>query len=97
MKLPWKKDQPNVNPEIERILDRMKTIEVDSNDYRKLMVRLDRFYKLKTHERREPVSRDVLVSGAFNLLGILVVVVFERNNSITSKAFGQIFRARSSS
>lgn len=97
MKLPWKKDHPSINDEIERILAKMAITPVDSNEYRKLIVRVDRLFKMETQKRRDPVSRDMMLQVAGNLMGILVIVVFEQKNTITSKAFGEILRARRSS
>lgn len=95
MRLPWSKDKPtSLNGQIERLLTKLDAVEVDSNEYRKLLVRLDRLHRMKTQERREPVSRDMLIQVGGNLLGVLTIVLAERKYTITSKALGEIWRAR---
>lgn len=97
MKLPWLKSRSApLDGQIERISKEMNEVRVDSNEYRKLIVRLDRLYRMKTLERREPVSRDMLIQVAGNLLGILTIVVFETRGTITSKALTELFKVRRS-
>ncbi len=79
---------------IEGVLDEMRMMGVDSEEYPKLMTYLERLYEVKAKERRTPVSRDTVVLVAGNLLGIILIVAYEQKHVMTSKGFSQIIRPK---
>lgn len=98
MRLPFtKRIDPGIDEQIKAVLDAMSSGGVDQEEYSRYLTHLERLNDLKTGIRQPRVSRDMIAQIFGNLAGILVIVAFERNGPITSKAFGEILRARRSS
>lgn len=87
-------DTALIDAQITKILSRMDEVEVDSEEYPKLMDRLERLNKIKAEERPGRVSRDTVVMVAGNLLGILVIVAYEQKHVFTSKGLTQLIRLK---
>lgn len=85
-----KAERTAIDDEIKSVLDMMNREGPNSPEYPKLMTALERLNKLKTQERPERVSRDTLWMVGGNLVGIVLIVSYERMNVITSKAFAHI-------
>lgn len=79
-------EETPLDKQIARIMSDMDTSDTDSQEYKELMKRLERLYKLKTQSRPKQVSRDTMLIVAGNLAGILVVVLVERKDIWTSRA-----------
>jgi len=78
-----KKPQPVVLEQT-RVLDEMASLDPRTDEYKDLLSVTERLNKVKP-KKAEPVSRDVIVTGLFNLgLGI-GVMLFETKNVWTSK------------
>lgn len=71
---------------IEALLDRMTTFPAESEEYAKMTDQLVKLYKAKEQEAPRRVSPDTMVIVAGNLLGILVIVGYEKAHVVTSKA-----------
>lgn len=89
--LPDEKKNP-VDEQIDAVLSSMNGEGVDSDKYPKLMSYLERLNKLKQQDKLPRVSRDTIALIAGNLLGIVMIVMYEQKHVMTSKAFGQIIR-----
>ncbi len=79
---------------IESVLDEMRLVGVDSDEYPKLMTYLERLYEVKANERQSPVSRDTVALIAGNLMGILLIIAYEQKHIMSSKGFSQIIRPK---
>ena len=91
----WKKDEPTkLDAEIDIVLSRMNNVGPDTEEYDQLLTKLERLHKLKAKDRPQQVSRDTIVSTAGNLLGILLVVVYEQKHVWTTKAFSTGLRTK---
>ena len=91
----FKKNEPQpVDDLIRDVLNKMNATEVDTEEYPKLMVLLERLYELKTKQRRAPVSSDTIALVAGNLMGILLIVAYEQKHVMTSKGFGHIIKPK---
>lgn len=78
-----KKPQPIIKEQT-RVLDEMASLDPRSDEYKDLLSVTERLNKVKP-KKADPVSRDVIVTGLFNLgLGI-GVMLFETKNVWTSK------------
>lgn len=97
------KRPPRVSPNIARsdeviedIISRMKDLEPESKEYASATDQLVKMIKIQeevtTPEDR--ISLDTMVTVGAQLLGILLVLNFERANVITSKALGFITKLR---
>lgn len=65
-----------------------------SDDAERITARLTELNELKKTHTSPPVSRDVLVGGAVNLAGILMILNHERAHVVTSKALGFVSKLR---
>lgn len=75
-------------------LKELDNIESKSEEYGVVVDRITKLHKLKAEQAIKPPSMDtVLIVGA-NLLGILWVTRYERENVITSKALGFVMKPR---
>ena len=91
----FRKETPTpVDELIHGVLSRMNVLEVDSEEYPKLMTLLERLYELKAKNRRSPVSSDTIALVAGNLMGILLIVAYEQKHVMTSKGFGHIIKPK---
>lgn len=90
-----KKDKPNpLDVKIEAVLAEMDMTEPGSEEYAKLLASVERLHKIKAEERKDRVSRDTLAIVAGNLLGIFLIVAYEKGHVLTSKAFNSVIRPR---
>ena len=85
---------PQLDAEIDAVLQRMHNLGVDSAEYPKMMDYLERLISLKAKERHAPVSRDTIALIFGGLLQTLVIVAYEHTHVITSKAINQVIRPR---
>lgn len=85
------KEDP-LDDQIAAVLHEMDNVGVSSERYVELLRHLERLNELKTKNRRPPVSRDTIALIAGNLLGILVIVVYEQKHVIVSKGFSQVIQ-----
>lgn len=91
---PFQKKESELDEPITRLLKDMKKVDTDSEEYSKLMVRLTRLMEERRNERGERLSMDTLASVGGNLLGILIIVMYEQKHVMVSKAFGLFNRSK---
>lgn len=82
--------------ELERTISGMKmTPLIDSEEYAKQLSIAERLHGLVDKQDPPGVSKEVLVTVAANLLGIIMILKHETaGNFISSKALGFVIRAR---
>lgn len=71
---------------IDEVLREMQGFTVDSDEYDKMTAQLDRLYKLKAIDCPERVSKDTTAIIIGHLIGIVMILSYERANVMTSKA-----------
>lgn len=72
---------------IAEILTDMQGFNAESPEYERLLARVERLKKLQTTDRRWwHVSPDTLAVVAGNILGILIIVGYERTHVMTTRA-----------
>ena len=90
-----KKDKRTLlEKEIESVLCNMSTYPPDSEEYGIMSENLERLYKAKSNEKERRVSPDTIAIIAGNLLGIALILGYEKANIITTKAFSHIMKGR---
>lgn len=92
MKLHSKKDSYSIDQEIDRCLNEMRRFQVETDEYRKASANLKVLYEARGVKQPETISTEMLVTAGANILGILLVLNFERTGAVISKAFGMIGR-----
>lgn len=73
---------------INAVLNEMSLYGPDSEEFAAQLTHLERLNRLKTESRERKFSHDTMLIVAGNLLGILIVVMYEQKHVMTSKAFG---------
>lgn len=89
-----KKDESKLEQEIDSILERMKDMELQSDDYEVAVERLSALYRIQRDIPKWNVSPDTVAMVAGNLFGILLILKYEDMNIITSKALGFVLKGR---
>lgn len=94
MKLFTTKKKSEIDEEIHSVLCNMSTYAPDSDEYTKMTKNLEMLYKAKSYEKDRRVSKDTVLVVAGNLLGIAIILGYEKANVITSKALGFVLKGR---
>jgi hypothetical protein len=83
-----------VDRQIETVLEKMRQVGVDSEDYGRLMTHLERLTDLKCKGKKNPISSDTIVMVIGNLVGIVLIIAYEQKHVLTSRALNQLPRPR---
>ncbi len=90
-----KKDKTSIyDDSINRVLDSMMALSPEDKEWDSLVDHLERLIKLKAEGQRGKVDANTMAIVTGNLLGILVIVIYEQKHVLTSKATGFILRAK---
>jgi hypothetical protein len=92
-----KQTEPSeLQPVIDIILERMKYVDPESEEFAGLVARLDKLHAMKTSEKnnRRTVSPDAILTAGASILGILLIIGYERVNVITTKALGFVSKPK---
>jgi len=92
--MPFKKEPTDLETAIKDVHARMREIGPGEEEYRKLIVFLDRLEAMKTGDRQNRISRDTMLQVAGSLLGILIIVAYEREHVMASKALGFVWKKK---
>lgn len=86
------KSQKALDAEIERLTKELGTLPANDDDYVKISDNLK--VLCAAREMKDPggISMETIVSVGANLIGLLIVLNFEKTGVITSKAFSWIGR-----
>lgn len=92
------KDKPSIlDDPIAKVLGEMKAYDPDSDEYKSAIAHLERLMRLKAEEgHNSRISPDTLAIVAGNLLGILIIVIYEQRHVMVSKGLGMILRPKQS-
>ena len=89
-----KKEKVTVQTEIDRLLEKLNTLDPKEEEYHKVLKNVDMLTDIKTKKGPMDVSVDTVISASASILGILMILHHEKANIITSKAIGFIFKGR---
>lgn len=76
-----------------RILIKMSTLEQNSEEYSKLLSTLKELDGIQNGNFQK--VGPTIIGAAVNILGIVLVMNYERTNIFTTKAFGLAFKVKS--
>ena len=94
-KLFTKRDKrTNLEKEIDSVLKEMSRLKKDSEEYADMLDNLKVLYEAKGVEPIRGVSVDTIAIVCGNLVGIILILTFEKIDIITSKALGFVLRGR---
>lgn len=80
--------------EIHSALDKMSTMDVSSKEYSDSVDNLNKLLEAKEKGKSKSLSPDTLAVIAGNLLGIILILNFEKLDVVTSKALGFVLKGR---
>ena len=89
-----KKQPSSLDDAIEEIYSEMKGFTADSEEYCKMTDQLLKLHSMKTVDRSHRVSPDTLATIGANVLGIALILHYERLHVVTSKALTFVTRLR---
>lgn len=88
-----KVEKNTLDDEIDSVLDSMSSCAADTEEYMAMANNLETLYKAKALDKSNPMKASILQAGT-NILGILLVINYEKIGVVTSKAFSLISKAR---
>lgn len=83
-----------IDEEIERLANQLRNMSPVEEDYIKVADNLKVLCEAREKKNSRDISNEALLAAAINIVGILIVLNFERTDVITSKAFGWISRGK---
>ena len=91
-----KKDKrSSIDKEIDNVIEVMSILNADSPEYTKMAANLAVLMEGRSYNKgNNKVSKDVIVTGIFSIVGILIIVGYEQANVIGSKAMGFVIKGR---
>lgn len=90
LRLRRKTEDEHFDSLIEKCLVELQTKDPGTDEYAKTSAHLERLIKLKAEYRPKRVNPDTVAIVVGNLVGILIIVMYEETHVITSKAFNTI-------
>lgn len=87
-----KEEKFTLDREIERVLKEMSSMTPGTEQYKAKLEVVNRLCEARGIKSPRALSTDMIVSVVGNLLGILLVMNFEKTGVITTKAFSFIGR-----
>lgn len=79
---------------IEDVLIDMGGFTSETEEYADMLKKLERLYKLKEQDTPQRVSPDTALTVAANLLGIFMILGYERTSIVTSKALSFVLKLK---
>jgi hypothetical protein len=80
--------------EIDNLILEMKHLDKTSDDYAALATLVEGLYKAKSYDSTQRMTTDAKVSVAANLLGIILILTYEKADIITSRAISFVSKGR---
>ncbi len=93
-----KQEEPSpVDGLIEELISEMKGLDGYSDEYPKSAASLKALFEVKaaeTKQKPEGLNVNTIAAVAGNLVGIVLILAFEKSNVITSKGLGFVMKPR---
>lgn len=86
------KTQKALDAEIERLTVELSKLDANHEDYVKISDNLKVLCAAREMKDPSGISMETLVAIGANLIGLLIVLNFEKTGVITSKALGMLWR-----
>lgn len=89
-----KQETDSLTRAIEKLFDELDEFSGTDDEYKVLSDRMTELYAIRERIPTDRVSKETLALIAGNLAGIMIIVLFERNNVITTKAKDFVLKLR---
>ena len=83
-----------IDEEIERLANQLKSMSPVEENYIKVADNLRVLCEAREKKNDRVISSEAILAAGVNILGLLVVLNFEKANIITSKAFGMLWKGK---
>ena len=88
-------EKSGIDQAIDNVLLEMQGFTADEDEYAKMVDQLTKLHALKVMDRTpDRINKDTLIIVLGNLLGIVMIIGYERTNVVTSKALNLLIRLR---
>lgn len=90
-------NEPNsrINEAIDAVLSEMAGFSSYDDEYAKMVEQLDKLHQIKSYNKdTNRVSKDALVAAVANILGIGMILGYEKAHVVTSKALSFVLKTR---
>ena len=85
----------SIDKEIDRVVEVMSITKSDSEEYKEMAINLELLMKGRSYSKdTTKISKDVLVTGLFSVLSILIIIGYEQGHVMASKAIGFVVKGR---
>lgn len=85
-------EDAQLNETIDVVLSEMRGFDAHSDEYAQMVNQLTKLYALKVKPDR--ISKDTVAIICGNLVGIVLIIGYERTNIVTSKALNFLIKLR---
>jgi len=92
MQFKKQKEPTGLESAIDEILSEMCGFTSDSDEYATMVEQLVKLHTLKEAEKPQKASRDATLIVVGNLVAIVLILTYEKNNIITTKALQFLLR-----
>lgn len=89
-------EKSGLDETIDYVQEKLLTMDPDSEEFAKTLDQYDKLQKIKSSERKDEdrLSKDVLVTVAANIVGIVAILSYEHVHPVTSKALGFVLKTK---
>lgn len=95
LKITQKEQKVTFQKEVDRLLEKLNSLDPKDKEYEATVRNLETLCQARSHKNSILPSADTMIAVAANLIGLLVVLNYERTGIITSKAVNFIFKGKS--
>lgn len=89
-----KREVTDLDKAIDKLYDKIDSVEPDSEEYDKYLEKLKKLEDLRDKSRSRRPSSDTVLLVVGNLAGIFIIVAYEHAHVMTSKAIGFIMKQK---
>lgn len=92
----WKqvREKTSLDKAIEKLMSEMQEYKGDDPEYPKMVKQLEKLYAMKELEKPDHISYDTAVTVGGTVLAVLIMVMYERTNIMSSKALNFLPRPK---
>lgn len=89
-----KRNKFTIDKEIDNLLQKMSGLDPVSEEYKILAENVERLAKAKSYDKQRYFDKTTMLYVAGNLMGIAMIVGYEKAGVVTSKALGFVLKGR---
>ena len=94
MKITRRDKRTELEKEIDKQVKTLRCNPAGSEEYNAALKALEKLYSFREDKSKKRISADTIAIVAGNLLGIILILTYEKTNVIATKALGFVLRGR---